>query len=188
MSARGTTFAVVAIALASTGCGHWGAVKGHQEVFFSGASVEADFPSGWHFPQTSPSWGAPERVPTVKGKPWVYLITREGFSLQRLTVSRYDLEEVLPGAEKSRDPLMAAAQVLSLTMDGATPETISGVPGFRSNGTEVDEAGLRRRIAVAAAIRGTSLFVFKYEAPDRVYFARDLAAFEQLYRSAKISD
>ncbi|MBI5068191.1 MAG: hypothetical protein HZB56_08110 [Deltaproteobacteria bacterium] len=132
----------------------------------------------------------------------LYLVTRDGLPLQRIEVaitpvgkpvyrgskrvvaegmSPQELGELLADALVSGEAL-AEARVLE-----NAPATVSGRPGFRLLLAFRDGDGLPRRLAIHGVMASGRLYGIVYGAPERHYFNRDLAAYEEVVRSFRLT-
>lgn len=128
------------------------------------------------------------------------LMTRDGFLLQSIHVTRARYGSELPHTERTLTPGIEpqeAAQILldSLGADLARhqlavlenrPETIAGQPGFRCEVKFRTEEKLTMREAYSVVMEPESYIIVRYAAPERHYFENTRADYEAVLASLQI--
>ncbi len=122
--------------------------------------------------------------------------TRDGWALQKITVRQLDPGKPLAHTRKQLRAGMAPrelAEVLvddvrasganALTVVETRPATVAGAPGFRAVLAYKDGEGLARRAVLAGALLGDRVWQVAYDAPERVYFQKDLPTYERALAS-----
>ncbi len=122
--------------------------------------------------------------------------TRDGWTLQKITVRLLDPEKPLGHTKKTLRAGMAprelaevlvddvrASGALALTVVETKPATLAGAKGFRAVLAYKDAEGLGRRAVLAGAFVGDRVWQLAYDAPERVYFQKDLPTFEKALAS-----
>lgn len=146
--------------------------------------VTADIPRGW-------ARYTPDRD---------LVMTRDGFILETIRISRFPYGTKLPNSDRSLSRALdehEAAQVVidslsadqtrhNLTIADNRPVTIDGRPGFRIEVVFRTAEGLTMRETLYVALVDDSYVIARYSAPDRHYHELHRSAFEQVVGSLKI--
>jgi hypothetical protein len=122
--------------------------------------------------------------------------TRDGWRLQKITVREIDPSKPLAHTKKTLRAGMAPRELAEVLLDNARaswgsaitvvetkPATVAGASGFRAVVAYKDGEGLPRRLVLAGALVGDRIWQLGYDAPERVYFQKDLATFEKALTS-----
>ena len=150
-------------------------------------------PSGRYALQLPEGW-------LLRGEADRVLASRDGIFLQRIDVGRREVGKslgstkkmlargMLPqeAAEVVQDAIMSSPGMQGSTMLENAPAEIDGRPGFKLVFGYKDPEGLKIRAVVYGVLVDDSLYELAYRAPERHYFSRDLASFEQARASFKI--
>lgn len=130
------------------------------------------------------------------------ILTRDGLPLQTILVERVktdaDLSNTKKKLAKGMMPLEAAEVVLdniasdrrfaSFEVLDNRPATVAGQPGFRATFLQkTRDDSLRVKTLYYGFLKGEVLYGFRYTAPARHYFDKDVGAFEKLLRSFKLT-
>jgi hypothetical protein len=128
-------------------------------------------------------------------------LTRDGFPLQTVRISRAELGKPLPSSKrvltKGLTPF-EAAEVLSgdvSSQEGvrgvkvieSSPAQVSDQPGFKIVYAYKQGSGLARKRVFYGLLTDQWLWLLSYDAPERVYFEKDLPTFEQVVRSFRLA-
>ena len=125
------------------------------------------------------------------------LASRDGLALQSITIQHHDLAKPLPhskraltaslapyeAAEAVLDDLRADHDLHGFELQENTPATVGGQPGFKLVFSYRTADKLHLSEACYGTIHGGSLYLARYLAPARHYFARDLTEFEASLRT-----
>ncbi len=181
--------AIAAAALALTACPPppaW--MPGGQPYLASQSGYEAAVPADW-------------MRRNIKDRE-LYLVTRDGVALQRIQVLITAVgKPVYKGSTRLVAEGMGPQELGELLADGLVsgealaearvlenaPATISGRPGVRLLLAFRDGDGLPRRLAIHGVLGNGRLYGIVYGAPERHYFDRDLAAYEEVVRSFRLT-
>jgi hypothetical protein len=125
--------------------------------------------------------------------------TRDGWRLQKITVRELDPGKPLAHTKKTLRAEMAprdlaevlvddvrAAGTSALSVVETKPATVAGAKGFRAVVAYKDGEGLPRRLVLAGAVVGDRVWQLAYDAPERVYFQKDLPTFDRALASFTI--
>jgi hypothetical protein len=173
------------LAVALSGCVHqdvpwWKIGPGYKSDNWFGPKYAFDIPEGWL--QLNAGEG--------------FTATRDGWSLQKITVRELDPDKPLAHTKKTVRAGMSPRELSELLVDdirasGANavtvvdskPATLSGARGFRTVVAYKTSEGLPRRFVLAGAFVGDRVWQLGYDAPERVYFQKDLPTFEKALAS-----
>jgi hypothetical protein len=148
---------------------------------------EASLPAGWR------------RATTVGDS---LLVTRDGVSLQNIRVERVAVGDELPRTKKRFAKGMSPQDVAEVELDEVrsdqgmrnvelaenVPFQVAGLPGFKLVYTFKTENGLRlKRVHYGVLVRDW-VYRIQYQAAARYYFEKDLATFERVRESFKVTD
>lgn len=162
------------------GCATWVAVGGKYKMDSQNFAV--DLPQGWrkfNFAQDQ------------------LLITKDGFSLQRIDISRMEVGKDLPHTKKKFAKEMLPQEVADVFIDNFrsntgimnqeilenNPAQIGGHSGFKTVYTYQTKAGLNIKGVTYGFMWDNWFYEILYEAAERHYFERDLQAFEKVKES-----
>ena len=159
------------------GCATWVAVGGQHKMDSQNFTVE--LPDGWR--RFNP---AGDRL----------LLTKDGFSLQKIIILRLEVSKELPHTKKKLTKGMLPQEAADVYIDNIrsntgimnqeilenSPAQIAGQPGFKIVYKYQTNAGLNIKGATYGFISGDWFYEIIYEATERHYFAKDLPAFEKI--------
>jgi hypothetical protein len=178
------TFALIFLLSALGGCAPWVQVEGPYRMDAQG--YEANLPAGWR------------RATTVSDS---LLITRDGVSLQCIKIERVPIGDELKHTKKQFAKRMSAQDVAEVELDEVrsdqgmrnfellenVPFQVAGLPGFKLIYTFRAEDGLRlKRVHYGVLVRD-GVYRIQYQAPARYYFEKDLATFERVRESFRVT-
>ncbi len=170
---------------ALSGCADWVQVEGPYRMDSQG--YEASLPAGWR------------RATTVSDS---LLLTRDGVSLQYIRIERVAVGHELTHTKKKFAKGMLPQDVAALELDEVrsdqgvrnfelvdnVPFQVAGLPGLKLIYTFKTENGLRlKRVHYGVLVRD-GVYRVQYQAPARYYFDKDLATFERVRESFKVTD
>lgn len=172
---------IILILVLLTGCAGWKKTGGP----FAGAGYSLNLPEGW----------------MMSGKPGNLTVTKDGWLLQNIIVLVIDINKqdskakkplkrgMLPqeASEVIVDLMQSDQGIAQFTVMENTPLTIGGAEGFRLVYTYLRNK-LRYKSVYYGILRGEKFYRISYAAPVRHYFEKDVAAFEEIVRSFKLSD
>jgi len=173
------------LACALTACAPWVQVEGPFRMESQG--YEVVLPAGW--------W----REASTENP---FLLTKDGVSLQYISIDRVVVGDELPNTKKKFAKGMSPDDVAAVELEEArsgqgirsfalvekAPFPLAGYPGFKLAYSFKTEDGLRlRRVQYGAMVRDR-VYRVQYQAAARYYFDKDLAAFERLRESFRITD
>ena len=132
----------------------------------------------------------------------VLVITRDGPTLQRIAIRRGEAGQPLRGSKRVLTAAMEPFEVAELvagemsSAEGATglkvvenaPATLSRRGGFKLVVSYKDVDGLRMRSVHYGLVTEKWVWELSYAAPARVYFDRDVAAFEKMVKTFQVAD
>jgi hypothetical protein len=161
----------------------WVPVSGGTDSPPSGR-YSLQFPDGW----------------MLRGEADRVLASRDGIFLQRIEVARREAGKPLGSTKKMlargmlpqevaevvQDAIMSSPGMQGSTMLENAPAEIDGRPWFKLVFGYKDPDGLKIRAVLYGVLVEDSLYELAYQAPERHYFGRDLAAFEQVRASFKV--
>jgi len=137
----------------------------------------------------------------LNGQDWL-LTSREGPFLQSLTVRVLEAGKplgnntkkmlargMLPqeAAEVIQDAIASSPGMQGMKLLENAPAELDGRPGFKLVFGYKDEDGLKMKAVVYGVLVGDSLYQLTYRGPERYYFERDLATFEQVRATFRIA-
>ena len=136
------------------------------------------------------------------GQPDELLVTRDGTPLDRILAASDELGNrfILGDSKQVITAAMSPQEAAEAVVDGLeavsgwsavkvtenAPATLAGRKGFRVVATYRDGDGLRCGIAIYGVIIPSGVYYLIYQAPERVYFARHLPAFDALAASFQL--
>jgi hypothetical protein len=172
---------VVVLLVFMAGCAVWQQTGGP----FSGAGYTLDLPKGWMASKNTKNMG----------------ITRDGLALQQIRVriadiTKQDDEDAKKILKKGMLPQEAAERVLDImrsdkslsqfTLVENAPAQIGGREGFRLVYTYRNDP-VRYRTVYYGLLQGETFYRISYTAPVRYYFDKDVAVFEAIVKSFKLT-
>lgn len=176
---------IVLMLLVTAGCGPWVRTEGPFTSNTQNFSV--DLPQGWMRSNTDQN----------------LLITRDGILLQRIVSIRQSLSAakqfshtrkrvtsgMLPQelAEVVIDDFQSDPDNLEFTVEENAPATVAGNPGFKARVAFRTKDGLPYRCLYYGFISGNWFYGICYIAPQRYYFDKDLATFENVVKSFRLT-
>lgn len=172
--------AVLAALSLIAGCGNWARTGGRLEM----GGREVDLPDRWY------------RLKNID----YLLLTRDGPPLQSVTVRRQYVDFPLLNTARTFAAGMLPAEVAETVLDDLSfderighlevldnrPAAVTGLPGFRIELSYRDRQDLAYRAVIYGVLAGRWVHLLRYDAPQRYYFDRDLAAFESIAGSFMI--
>ncbi len=177
------TVCAIVLCLSLAGCSNWKSAEGTY------ASQEANyaviFPAGWKVALAEDTAG---------------VFTRDGLALQEIRIDRLSITRQLPNTKKTITPSMLPQEVAEVVVDDISmdfskgnkrvtenvPDSIGGRPGFRIAFEYRTESGLKKLSIVRGMVAGKSLYLVRYDAPARHYYAKDLPVYEAVCRSFRL--
>lgn len=146
---------------------------------------EADLPAGWK---------------RYNGNPEVLVLTRDGITVQQISIVRSAIDKELPNTKKKFSKGMLPQEAAGLVADSIrsnpnfsnveilenSPAKVGGYPGFKIIYSYRTKQGLTKKVINYGLLQGNWYYELVYAAPARYYFARDSAAFERIEQSFKI--
>jgi len=165
------------------GCATWVAVGGKHSQ--SSQNFEVELPEGWR------------KLNTARDK---VLITRDGLALQQIQVLRRPVDTELPFTKKRFTKDMLPQEISEVIMDNIrsnpnisnqqsisdTPAQIGGHPGLKLVFTYQTKGGLTKKGIIYFFMIDNWCYEILYEAPERHYFDKDLASFNQVKESFRL--
>ncbi|MDJ0817663.1 MAG: PsbP-related protein [Desulfobacterales bacterium] len=151
---------------------------------------DADFsvaiPDGWWKPQYTDR----------------YLITKDGPYLQYVLIQRRPLEKSFRYTQKKMKSSMLPQEAAGIIIDELasdrflmnfsvienTPAKIDGQAGFKILFSYKDKKGSQFKTLYYGFINGGAFYNLRYCAAERHYFDKDIAEFEQIKNSFKLTD
>ena len=182
--------ALVFLACALSGCGPWVQVGGpYRYSPYQGdpSGFEVALPAEWR------------RATFVQDS---LLLTRDGVSLQYIRIEQVAVGDELTHTKKKVAKGMSPQEVAEVELDEVrsdqgmrnvelvdnVPFEVAGLPGFKLVYTFRAENGLRlKRVHYGVLLRGW-VYRIQYQAPARYYFDKDLATFERVRESFRVTD
>lgn len=165
------------------GCATWIPVGG--PFISSDYAFEVELPSGWR--RTNARDGL--------------TLTRDGLSLQMVRIVREPFDKELAFTKRKIDKGMLPQELAEIVIDNIRsnreisnvqvsenqPATIGGYPGFRVAYSYHTKDNLKKQGVFYGVLVDQWFYRMLVEAPARHYFPRDLAIFEQIKQTFKIT-
>ena len=165
------------------GCATWMIVGGNYEN--STQNFKTQFPKGWR------------KYNLSKG---AVLITRDGFRLQLIRISRTLIKAELKHTERKFRRGMLPQEVAEIVIQNFrsnpnimnqevlanNPAKIGGYPGFNIVVLFQTKKGLTKQSSVYGFLSGGSYYEILYEAPKRYYFTKYEPDFEKVKETFKL--
>jgi len=128
------------------------------------------------------------------------LITKDGFSLQFIRVTRSPVGNKLQHTEKKFTKGMMPQEAAEIVIQNFrsnpnimnqqvlanNPTKIGGYPGFNIVVAFQTKTGLTKQSIVCGFLSGSSYYEILYEAPQRYYFTKDESDFEKVKDTFKL--
>jgi len=130
------------------------------------------------------------------------LLTRDGVGLQYIRIERVAVGNELPHTKRAIAKRMSPQDVAEVELGEVrsdqrmrnvelvenVPFQVAGLPGFKLVCTFKTENGLRlKRVHYGVFVRDR-VYRVQYQAPARYYFDKDLATFERVRESFRVTD
>ena len=171
------------ITILFTGCATWVAVKGKYSM--SSQNFEVEIPNGW------------KRFNLAQD---TLIITKDGFSLQQITIMRRAIEMELSHTKRKLSKGMMPQEVSEVIIDNIrsnpnimnqqfienAPAKIGGYSGIKIVYIYKTNSGLTKKGVNYCFMSGNSCYEIIYVAPERHYFGKDLQDFEQIVDSFRL--
>ena len=185
LSAVRTTVALLLLLSALGGCAPWVLVEGSYRM--DSQNFDVNLPADWR------------RATTVSDS---LLLTRDGIGLQYIRIEQVAVGGELKHTKKKVAKGMSPQEVAEVELDEVrsdqgmrnvelvdnVPFQVAGLPGFKLVYTFRAENGLRlKRVHYGVLLRGW-VYRIQYQAPARHYFDKDLATFERVRESFRVTD
>ncbi|MDY6904033.1 MAG: hypothetical protein SWH61_05035 [Thermodesulfobacteriota bacterium] len=158
-------------------------------------------------PELSPASGefkiqAPVGWVNYEGHKEQVLLTKDGTSLQYISIMRLDYNQAFPAMEVmiTKDTLVTELAEYFFTdfkkryndvqveKIDTRPATIAGFKGFRSHLEFANAKGLLIETVAYGFVNENGYYEFEYQAPKLHYFKRDIKTFEKIVGSFKFLD
>lgn len=150
--------------------------------------IEAEWPQGWM------TFRPAEKDEEAVKQGLLFMVTRDGFSLQTMRLNKRPLEGEFKHTQKKLSASMLPQEAAAIILDDIRanpdvvdlkivengPATLAGSQGFRVNYTYRSKTGLLRQAVTYGCIDKGSLATLGFDAPKRHYFSLDLATFEKV--------
>jgi hypothetical protein len=170
---------------AVSGCAPWVMVEGPYRMDAQG--YEANLPAGWR------------RATKLSD---ALLLTRDGASLQYIRIERVAVSHELPLTKRTLAKGMSPQDVAEVELDEVrsdqgmrnfemvenTPVQVAGLPGFKLVYSFRAVNGLRLKRVYYEVLVRDGVYRIQYQAPARYYFEKDLATFERVRESFRVTD
>jgi len=167
----------------SIGCAPWVQVGGLYKTESHNYSVE--LPQGWM------RWNKGDDL----------LITRDGVLLQHIQIVRLNTDEPLKHTKKKFSKVMLPQEVAEVILDNIasnkdilnfqlienSPLKISGNSGFKAVYIYKNKDGLKIKSIYCGFMAEKWFYGIIYNAPERYYFDKDIATFERVLESFKLT-
>jgi hypothetical protein len=195
---------VVLALLVTAACAPITAVSG--KVALAPQGLELDMPAGWYRiepigQQHLVNAGVPLPALLIDRSIEPALLTRDGIPLQVIRIERLPIDKELSSTKRKLARGMPAHDVAELELDNVrsnpealnfqhvetTPATVAGRSGFRLVYAWKTKAGLPIRAMHYGFLDDAALYRVVYQAAARHYFERDLATFEQIRQTLRLT-
>jgi hypothetical protein len=176
-------FLCVTLLLTACVIKQWEPTGGRYVMNSQGFAV--DLPAGWkRYNQTQEA----------------LLLTRDGITLQQISISRRAIDKELPHTKKKFakdmlpqeaagfiiDDILSNPDFSNVELIDNSPVQVSGYPGFKIVYSYRTKQGLTRKVINYGLLHGDWYYELVCAAPARYYFERDSATFERIEQSFKI--
>jgi hypothetical protein len=149
--------------------------------------IQIETPEGWY-----------RLVDAPRGS---IILTKNGISLETITVGRFELDEKLANSSKRFQAGMTAAEACDVDIDNHQfapglngfklldrgTATIDGRDCYQYSYSYLETSGQPRAVKDYGCIVGTGLYRFHYTAPADQWFPKFLPTFDQFVASAQFS-
>ena len=183
MNIKRTLLICLILAFFFSGCAPWMVVGGPYEN--TKHNFKTEFPKGWRKFNLSKD---------------DVLITKDGFTLQFIRISRNPIDREFEHTKKklTKDMLPQEAAEIIIQNFRSNPDiinqelllnypaTIGGYPGFNIAVSFQTNEGLSKKSIIYGFLSGSSYYEILYEAPERYYFSKDEADFEKVKDTFKL--
>lgn len=165
------------------GCATWSVVGGPYTD--NSKNFRVDLPAGWH------------KYNMAKD---VLIVTKDGFLLQQIRIAQIPVDKELAYTKKKLSEKMLPHEVAEVVVDNFrsnpnllnqeilenSPAQVSNQNGFKIVFTSETKGGLHKEGTIYGLLHGNSYYEMIYEAPQRLYYDRDLPAFEKVAQSFQL--
>jgi hypothetical protein len=131
-----------------------------------------------------------------------YLITKDGPFLQYVLIQNRPLDKPFRNTKKKIRRGMLPQEAAGIIIDELAsdrylvkfrvienaPATVDGNPGFKILFSYSDKKGSPFKTLYYGFVRGNSFYNLRYSAAQRHYFEKDIATFEQIVNSFRLSN
>ena len=183
MNIRRTLIVSLILVFFFGGCAPWMVVGGPYED--TRQNFKTEFPKGWRKFNLSRD---------------DVLITKDGFSLQYIRISRNPIDKEFQHTKKKFTKEMLPQEAAEIVIQNFRsnpdiinqeillndPATIGGYPGFNIAVSFQTKEGLPKKSIIYGFLSGSSYYEILYEAPARYYFSKDQSDFEKVKDSFKL--
>ncbi len=187
-----------------SGCAPYVPVQG--QFVASEDNFEVDLPNGWRkhdqtVDQAPLSRMILEQLEERRKLEWdVLRITKDGLTLQQISIGRIPADEELPHTKKTLSREMLPQELAKIVLDNFrsnanianfkvtenAPATVGGYQGFKLLYEYKTKQGLKVKVAYYGAMVGDWYYYLLYEAPARHYYPKDYPVFEKVKKSFRI--
>lgn len=129
------------------------------------------------------------------------VVTRDGLALQQIVISRAPVDKELKHTKRRFDAKLPPHELAEITLDNVrsdpavtnfaveenAPVTICGHPGYKVVYTWALKGGYRLKRVHYGFLDGTWIYQIVYQAAARHYFDRDLATFDKVKDSFRLT-
>lgn len=162
----------------------WTPTSPNTEYVASAQNVSVQLPEGW----------------MLSGREDIMLLTRDGVLLQNVIVVTINVKDELKYTKKkfkrgmlpleqagvALDNMVSNPNYTAFKVHSKKPATVAGHQAFRTEVTFKDKDGLLYRGILYGFMQNDWFYLVRYVAPDRHYFSRDKAKFENIVKSLKL--
>ncbi|MCW5798862.1 MAG: hypothetical protein KIT40_10205 [Nitrospira sp.] len=155
--------------------------------------LEADWPQGWM------SLRPAEKDEEATKQGVLFVVTRDGFNLQSIRLAQRPIEGEFKHTQKKLSARMLPQEAAAILLDDIRsnssivdlkiiengPATLVGSQGFKISYAYRSKSGLLRQSLAYGCLDKGMLTTLTFDAPQRHYFALDLATFEQVKASLR---
>jgi hypothetical protein len=156
-------------------------------------AIEVEWPQAWM--KFTPA----DSDENAKKEGWLLTVTRDGVGLQAMILKKRPIEQGFNNTKKKAAPGVLPQELAELVLDDMranpnfvdlqvvenSPSTLDGVPGYKVIIRYRNKAGLPRQAVYYGCVEKGLLYTLIYDAPQRHYYALDLATFEAVKNSFK---
>ncbi|HEU4684989.1 MAG TPA: hypothetical protein VFS39_10860 [Nitrospira sp.] len=155
--------------------------------------IEVEWPLEWM------TFRPTENDDNAKKEGIVLLLSRDGFSLQTIRLTKqaagadfkYTQKKLSTGmlpqevAELTLDNIRANPEVIDLSVIESAPATVLGAPGFKLRYTYRGKTGLTREVGMYGCLDRDMLVILSLDAPRRYYFEKDWPVLDKVKDSLR---